>query len=211
MSDDDDDVMQRRTSGDDDESVLLPAFINKLLKMLSDPECADTIQYGSDGTTLLVVDSSLFATKVLPRFFKHSNFASFVRQLNLYGFHKTTQDPDVCEFQHKHFRRDKPELLRNIKRKISTEKVDVSKAKGELDELLGSVAELKGRQAQFENALLQKELEKQMLYQEVVNAQQRQRVLEEKISKLAWVLMKACNALSQQQAGGGPKRPRLSG
>ena len=62
MSDDDDDVMQRRTSGDDDESVLLPAFINKLLKMLSDPECADTIQYGSDGTTLLVVDSSLFAT-----------------------------------------------------------------------------------------------------------------------------------------------------
>ncbi len=62
MSDDDDDVMQRRTSGDDDDSVLLPAFINKLLKMLSDPECADTIQYGSDGTTLLVVDSSLFAT-----------------------------------------------------------------------------------------------------------------------------------------------------
>ena len=65
MSDDDEDVLQRR-AGDDDESVLLPAFINKLLKMLADPECSDTIQYGSDGTTLLVVDSSLFATVVSP-------------------------------------------------------------------------------------------------------------------------------------------------
>ena len=68
MSDDDEDVMQRRTSGDDDESVLLPAFINKLLKMLYDTECSDTIQYGSDGTTLLVVDSSLFATVTLRTF-----------------------------------------------------------------------------------------------------------------------------------------------
>ena len=65
MSDDDEDVLQRR-AGEDDESVLLPAFINKLLKMLADPECTDTIQYGSDGTTLLVVDSSLFATVLAP-------------------------------------------------------------------------------------------------------------------------------------------------
>eukprot|EP00292_Cryptomonas_paramecium_P022077 CAMPEP_0113675100 /NCGR_PEP_ID=MMETSP0038_2-20120614/7810_1 /TAXON_ID=2898 /ORGANISM="Cryptomonas paramecium" /LENGTH=165 /DNA_ID=CAMNT_0000591801 /DNA_START=233 /DNA_END=727 /DNA_ORIENTATION=- /assembly_acc=CAM_ASM_000170 len=165
MSDDEDDIVQRRGGGDDDDSVLLPAFINKLLKMLSDPDCNDTIQYGTDGTTLLVVDSSLFATKVLPRFFKHSNFASFVRQLNLYGFHKTTQDPDVCEFQHKYFRRDRPELLKMIKRKVSAEKADASKAKGELEELLASVAELKSRQTQFESALMQKELEKQMLYQ----------------------------------------------
>lgn len=36
----------------------------------------------------------------------------------LYGFHKTTQDPDLCEFQHKHFKRDNPGLLHNIKRKV---------------------------------------------------------------------------------------------
>jgi hypothetical protein len=40
----------------------------------------------------------------------HTDNALIVLLLQLYGFHKTTQDADVCEFQHKYFRRDRPEV-----------------------------------------------------------------------------------------------------
>lgn len=75
------------------------------------------IRWSEDGTAVLICDDHGFASEVLPKFFKHQNISSFIRQLNIYGFHKTKQDPQWKEFQNDNFQRGKPELLGNIRRR----------------------------------------------------------------------------------------------
>jgi len=74
---------------------------------------------------LLRSDVGEFTKSVLRRVSKHSNFASFVRQLNKYSFHKVRHarlDGDDTpeqswEFTHPHFRRGSPNLLAQVVRK----------------------------------------------------------------------------------------------
>ena len=56
--------------------------------MLEDTSFADVVSWGPQGDCFVVKDMDDFTKSILPRMFKHSNFASFVRQLNKYDFHK---------------------------------------------------------------------------------------------------------------------------
>ncbi|EIN06972.1 hypothetical protein PUNSTDRAFT_71345 [Punctularia strigosozonata HHB-11173 SS5] len=103
-------------------------FVKKLFKMLEDPAIAHVVSWGPAGDCFVVKDMNEFTKSILPRMFKHSNFASFVRQLNKYDFHKVknTDDNQFGEhswtFRHPDFHADRPEALENIKRKVPTQR-----------------------------------------------------------------------------------------
>ncbi|NXM30261.1 HSF1 protein, partial [Oxyruncus cristatus] len=85
--------------------------------------------FRQSGSSFHVFDQGQFAKEVLPKYFKHNNMASFVRQLNMYGFRKVVHieqgglvkpEKDDTEFQHPYFIRGQEHLLENIKRKVTS-------------------------------------------------------------------------------------------
>lgn len=64
-------------------------FVSKLLSMVLDNSITRIIHLKGENA-FEIVDPPRFAREVLPKFFKHNNLASFIRQLNLYGFKKVT-------------------------------------------------------------------------------------------------------------------------
>jgi len=105
----------------------LPAFLNKLYGMVNAPETDPWVHWNEEGTSFIIPNHQELAEHVLGRHFKHNNFASFVRQLNMYGFHKVPHLnhgilhndglPEVWEFVNQNFQRDHPEYMTSIVRK----------------------------------------------------------------------------------------------
>lgn len=102
-------------------------FVKKLYQMLQEDSYKEIVRWTKNGDSFVVLDTNEFTKEVLPRHFKHSNFASFVRQLNKYDFHKVKipneekqfyeYGEDAWEFKHSDFRVNDRDALENIKRK----------------------------------------------------------------------------------------------
>lgn len=95
-----------------------PAFLEKLFDILEDNRSySHLIAWQPDGNSFIIKKVNEFSEIVLPRYFKHSNIQSYIRQLNMYGFSKTRHDSNHHEFTHKLFQRGRRDLLPLIRRK----------------------------------------------------------------------------------------------
>ncbi|KAI8868604.1 hypothetical protein GQ42DRAFT_125019, partial [Ramicandelaber brevisporus] len=64
------------------------SFVPKLYEIVKDPQLDHLISWNAGGDAIIVHDPEALSRQVLPIYFKHSNWNSFVRQLNMYGWKK---------------------------------------------------------------------------------------------------------------------------
>ncbi|KAK9557943.1 Heat shock transcription factor [Aspergillus fumigatus] len=110
----------------------IPPFVQKLSSFLDESKNTDLIRWSDDGNSFIVLDEDEFAKTLIPELFKHNNYASFVRQLNMYGFHKKVglsdnsmraserKNKSPSEYANPYFKRGHPDLLWLIQKPKNT-------------------------------------------------------------------------------------------
>ncbi|XP_053414303.1 heat shock factor protein 1 isoform X5 [Nycticebus coucang] len=180
----------------------VPAFLTKLWTLVSDPDTDALICWSPSGNSFHVLDQGQFAKEVLPKYFKHSNMASFVRQLNMYGFRKVVHieqgglvkpERDDTEFQHPCFLRGQEQLLENIKRKVTNvstlKSEDIKIRQDSIAKLLTDVQLMKGRQECMDSKLLTMKHENEALWREVASLRQKHAQQQKVVNKLIQFLI----------------------
>ena len=160
-----------------------------------------------DGEMFIVKDQATLSSKYIPQYFGHSNFSSFDRQLNFYGFRKNypnslrhpsnmgaTDNLKHVWFYHEYFKRGRPDLFHLIKRasskKSSSKKNNNAKRKrSEVEELRDEVAALESRLSTVSSSIESK-------------FAQLSREIEEKIAAMRAIVCEASSRISMRQASG---------
>ncbi|KAF0023406.1 hypothetical protein F2P81_024036 [Scophthalmus maximus] len=172
----------------------VPGFLTKLWTLVEDADTNEFICWSQEGNSFLVLDEQRFAKEILPKLFKHNNMASFIRQLNMYGFRKVLhmdtgivkQERDgPVEFQHPDFRHGQDDLLENIKRKVSNARPEDNKIRQEdLTKILASVHSVHSKQENIDARLATLKRENEALWREISDLRQKHAHQQQLIKKL---------------------------
>ncbi|XP_025027995.1 heat shock factor protein 3-like [Python bivittatus] len=153
-----------------------------------------TQRHRENGQNFCILDEQRFAKELLPKYFKHNNLSSFIRQLNIYGFRKvialengmiTSDKNPAIEFQHPFFKRGKADLLANIKRKVSTVRPeDLKVCPDDLHKVLSEVQEMREQQNNMDIKLESMKRENKALWKEVASLRQKHNQQQQLLSKI---------------------------
>ncbi|XP_061708912.1 heat shock factor protein isoform X5 [Cydia pomonella] len=205
----------------------VPAFLGKLWKLVNDTENNHLISWSPGGKTFVIKNQADFARELLPLYYKHNNMASFIRQLNMYGFHKITSvengglryEKDEIEFSHPCFMRGHSYLLEHIKRKIANPKTIVTSGEsGEkillkpelMNKVLTDVKQMKGKQENLDAKFSAMKQENEALWREVAILRQKHIKQQQIVNNLIQFLMSLVQPARTNNANSnnvGVKRP----
>jgi len=87
---------------DDEFSKIFP---QRLMELLNEPSNHDAIIWLPHGKAFQIIDRQKFSSKVLPKYFRKTKYASFTRKLNRWNFSRVAQGPDLGAYYHEFFQR----------------------------------------------------------------------------------------------------------
>jgi hypothetical protein len=94
-----------------------PIRLHMMLNKIEEDGFAHVVSWQPHGRSFIVHKQKQFVEHVMPTYFNQSKFASFQRQLNLYGFSRLTFGEDRGGYYHELFLRSKSFLCHHIERK----------------------------------------------------------------------------------------------
>lgn len=112
------------------------AFLRKTYSILMNEQNHDIVNWSACGTKFSIIDHERFAAEILPKYFKHNNTKSFVRQLNIHGFKKFSPKAEKGkDYYNDYFKRGQPELLKHIERVSIKSREENFKRLNQLDDI----------------------------------------------------------------------------
>lgn len=127
-------------------------FLLQTYKMIETENDGGLIKWGNKGESFVIENNEAFV-KILPKYFKTKNYSSFVRQLNMYDFHKVKNLDGFHEFKHPIFKKGNIKNLHQIKRKVNEYSEIADSFKGDKKVVLNEYNKLKKNYADVEESL----------------------------------------------------------
>jgi hypothetical protein len=95
--------------------------------ILTNPALNDIVAWAPHGRSWTILKPRAFEVRILPKYFEHSKFSSFVRQANGWGFRRlsSSEGNERNTYYHEYFLRGMPWLVKKMRRPKVNEKKSI--------------------------------------------------------------------------------------